>query len=313
MTGHTHSRGTIDAPREIRKVTIWGLTGNVALAILKFVFGLMASSQALVADAAHSLSDMTTDLAVLIGLRYWTAPADRDHPHGHGRIEMLVSAFIGFVLGGVALGLIYRAILTLHAGSVTRPGWPALVVAVLSIATKETLYRITMRVGARVRSSAVLANAWHHRSDALSSLPVGVAVLGSQLHPDWVLLDPVAAVVVSVLLLHAAWKITWPALRQLTDVGAGAEETAALRATIERTAGVKSLHQLRTRHIGSGLQLDVHVLVDPALSVRQGHAIAGNVKKRLLDENDDVVDVLVHVEPFEAPFWRGAGAGESSE
>lgn len=308
MTAKTQFMSAVDVPRYIRRVTIWGLVGNLTLAVLKFVFGLMAASQALVADAVHSLSDMTTDFAVLIGLKYWTAPADRDHPHGHGRIELLVSAFIGLVLGGVAAGLIYRAILTLHEGTVTRPTWPAFVIAIVSIVTKEVLYRITIRVGTRVRSSAVLANAWHHRSDALSSVPVAVAVLASRLHPEWVYLDPVAAIVVSVLLLHASWKITWPALRYLIDAGASAEETAALRATIETTEGVKSLHNLRTRHIGSGLQLDVHVLVDPALSVREGHRIATNVKKRLLNNDDGVVDVLVHIEPFEAPYWRDAGA-----
>ncbi len=311
MVVEMRSLETIDAPREIRRVTVWGLATNLVLAALKFVFGLMAASQALVADAVHSLSDMATDFAVLIGLRYWTAPADQDHPHGHGRIETLVSVFIGLVLGGVAVGLIHRAILTLHAGTVTQPNWPAFAIASLSILAKEALYRITVRVGAQVRSSAVMANAWHHRSDALSSVPVAAAVLASRLHPEWIYLDPVAAIVVSVLLLHAAYKITWPALRQLVDAGAGAEEIAVIRALIEGTEGVKSLHELRSRHIGSGLQLDVHVLVDPALSVGEGHGIAGSVKKRLLDTRSDVVDVLVHIEPFEAPYWRDAGvAGE---
>ena len=304
---------SIDAPREVRRVTLWGLAANLGLAVLKFVFGLMAASQALVADAVHSLSDMATDFAVLIGLRYWTAPADEDHPHGHGRIETLVSAFIGLVLAGVAAGLIHRALLTLHADTATRPTWPAFVIAVLSIVTKEFLYRITVRTGARVRSSAVLANAWHHRSDALSSVPVAVAVLASRLRPEWILLDPLAAIVVSVLLLHAAWKITWSALRLLVDAGATEEETAALSSIIERTEGVKSLHELRTRHIGSGLQLDVHVLVDPTLSVGEGHSIATDVKQRLLNENADVADVLVHVEPFEAPYWRDAGTHDASE
>jgi cation diffusion facilitator family transporter len=313
MTVNTRSMGAIDAPHEIRKVTVWGLVVNLILAGLKFVFGVVATSQALVADAVHSLSDTATDFAVLIGLRYWTAPADQDHPHGHGRIEMLVSAFIGLVLGAVGVGLIYRALLALHTGTVTKPSWAAFVIALFSIVMKEALYQVSVYIGKRVRSSAVLANAWHHRSDALSSVPVAIAVVASQIHPDWIYLDPIAAIVVSVLLLHAAWNITWPALRQLVDAGASEEKTAALRTFIEKTKGVKSLHALRTRYIGSGLQLDVHVLVDPTLSVGEGHSIAMEVKQRLLEEHDDVVDVLVHIEPFEAPFWRDAGTGESSE
>ena len=233
--------------------------------------------------------------------------------HGHGRIEMLVSVLIGLALAGVAAGIVYRAILTLHSGAVARPNWTAFVVAVLSIVTKEALYRVTIRVGARIRSSAVLANAWHHRSDAFSSVPVALAVLASRLHPEWIYLDPVAAIVVSVLLLHAAGKITWPVLHQLVDAGASEAEVAAMRQIIETTEGVKSIHELRTRHIGSGLQLDVHVLVAPALTVREGHAIATAVKQRLLNEKEEVVDVLVHIEPFEAPYWRDAGTEQSPE
>lgn len=313
MPTEFQATNAVDASHETRKVTFWGLAINLVLSGLKFIVGLLASSQALVADGVHSLSDMATDVAVLIGLRYWSAPADEDHPHGHGRIEMLVSALIGLVLAGVAAGIIYRAILTLHSGAVVRPNWPAFAVAVLSIVTKETLYRVTIRVGARIRSSAVLANAWHHRSDAFSSVPVALAVLASHLHPEWIYLDPVAAIVVSVLLLHAAGKITWPALRQLVDVGASEAEVAMMRQIIETTEGVKSVHELRTRHIGSGLQLDAHVLVAPTLTVREGHAIATAVKQRLLNEKEEVVDVLVHIEPFEAPYWRDAGIEQSLE
>ena len=313
MPTESQATNAVDASHETRKVTFWGLAINLVLSGLKFIVGLLASSQALVADGVHSLSDMATDVAVLIGLRYWSAPADEDHPHGHGRIEMLVSALIGLVLAGVAAGIIYRAILTLHSGAVVRPNWPAFAVAVLSIVTKETLYRVTIRVGARIRSSAVLANAWHHRSDAFSSVPVALAVLASHLHPEWIYLDPVAAIVVSVLLLHAAGKITWPALRQLVDVGASEAEVAMMRQIIETTEGVKSVHELRTRHIGSGLQLDAHVLVAPTLTVREGHAIATAVKQRLLNEKEEVVDVLVHIEPFEAPYWRDAGIEQSLE
>ena len=192
---------------EVRRVTLWGLVVNLALAGVKFVFGVVGSSQALVADAVHSLSDSFTDLAILIGAGFWTAPADADHPHGHGRIETLIACVIGITLGSVGVGLAYRAVWTLHAEHAAIPGWSAFLAACASIAAKEFLYRWTVAVGKRVKSSALVANAWHHRSDALSSLPVAVAVLGTRIQPGWVFLDHIAAVIVSVLIVHALQRV----------------------------------------------------------------------------------------------------------
>lgn len=284
---------------EVRRVTLWGLVVNLGLAGLKFVFGVVGSSQALVADAVHSLSDLTTDFAVLVGARYWSEPADAEHPHGHGRIETLITSAIGVLLGAVGVGLAYRAVVTLHQRHAATPGWSAFAAACASIVAKELLYRWTATVGKRIKSSAVIANAWHHRSDALSSLPVAVAVLATQVHRTWVFLDHVATVIVSVLILHAAWKIAWPALRALIDAGAARHEREAMLELALDTEGVRAVHKLRTRYIGPGLQIDLHVLVEPELSVREGHAIAGVVKERLLDQGPNVIDVLVHVEPYD--------------
>jgi cation diffusion facilitator family transporter len=300
---------------EVRRVTLWGLAVNLGLAVLKFVFGVLGASQALVADGVHSLSDMSTDLAVLVGARFWSAPADVDHPHGHGRIETLITSVIGIVLAGVGVGLAYRAILTLHVliahpgRLITTPGWSAFAVACAAIVAKEWLYRWTALVGKRIKSSAVIANAWHHRSDALSSLPVAVAVLGTRMQPSWVFLDHIATVLVAVLILHAAWRIVWPALRELIDVGAAREEREAMLGLVLATRGVQAVHKLRTRYVGPGLHVDLHVLVEPELSVRDGHAIAGVVKERLLEEGPDVVDVLVHVEPYEEEAGKVEGQG----
>jgi cation diffusion facilitator family transporter len=285
---------------EVRSVTLWGLAVNLALAGVKFVFGIVGSSQALVADAVHSLSDSFTDMAVVIGAGFWTAPADADHPYGHGRIETLITCVIGIALGSVGVGLAYSAIGSLHRESTATPGWSAFLTACISIAAKEILYRWTVNVGKRVKSSALIANAWHHRSDALSSLPVAVAVLGTRIRPSWVFLDQIATVIVSVLILHAAWRILWPALRELIDAGAAAEEREALLKLALTTEGVRAVHKLRTRYVGPGLQVDLHVLVQPDLSVRQGHAVAGVVKERLLGDGPNVIDVLVHIEPFDA-------------
>ncbi len=284
---------------EVRRVTLWGLVVNLALAGLKFVFGVIGSSQALVADAVHSLSDSSTDLAVIIGAGFWTAPADADHPHGHGRIETLITCLIGIVLASVGVGLAYSSLSRLNAGNAATPGWSAFVVACLSIGAKEALYRWTAHVGKRLRSSALVANAWHQRSDALSSIPVAVAVLGTQIRPEWDFLDHIAAVIVSVLIFHAAWKIVWGGLRELIDAGAAKADRETMLKLAVGTQGVHAVHKLRTRYIGPGLQVDLHVMVEPELSVRQGHAIGGVVKERLLDEGPDVIDVLLHLEPYD--------------
>ncbi|OHB84928.1 MAG: cation transporter [Planctomycetes bacterium RBG_16_64_12] len=298
------SRASLQAS-EVRRVTWWGLAVNLALTGVKFLFGVVGSSQALVADAVHTLSDSFTDLAVLIGAGFWSAPADADHPYGHGRIETLITCVIGIVLAGVGVGLAYRAAWSVHEVHAAVPGWSVFAVACLSIAAKEMLYRWTANVGKRLKSSAMVANAWHHRSDALSSVPVAIAVLGTQIWRTWGFLDHIGAVIVSVFILHAAWKILWPALRELIDAGAAQHDREAMLELALHTEGVRAVHKLRTRYIGPGLQVDLHVLVEPELSVREGHAIANVVKGRLLDEGPNVIDVLVHVEPHE-PDHQGS-------
>ncbi len=285
--------------REIRRVTVWGLVVNLALCGIKFLFGVLGSSQALIADAVHSLSDSVTDIAVLIGVQFWSAPPDETHPYGHGRIETLITFLIGIALGIVGVGLGFRAVASLHGHHTASPSWMAFVAACISMAGKEWLYRWNVIVGRRVKSSALLANAWHHRSDALSSLPVAVAVLGAQISPDWGFLDHVATVIVSVLILYAAWQISVPAIRHLVDAGASEKERETILAVALSTEGVVSIHGLRTRYIGPGLHIDLHTMVDGNLSVRQGHDIATAVKRRLIEKGPDVVDVVVHIEPHD--------------
>lgn len=287
------------AARIVRKITLWGLLVNLLLSAVKFVAGFASDSQALVADAFHSLSDSVTDIVVIVGAPFWSAPADADHPYGHGRIETMVTVFIGVALGIVGLGLAYNALATMAVEDKNNPGWLAFAVACFSIMTKEWLYRWTARVGRRIKSSAVIANAWHHRSDAFSSVPVAVAVLGAQIRPSWTFLDHVAALLVALMIMQATWRIVAPALYQLSDAGVSEIEHKALDVLARDTGGVRSVHGLRTRRLGPGLYVDLHVLVDPHLTVHEGHEIARAVKQRLLCEGEDVVDVLVHIEPFE--------------
>ena len=283
---------------QIQRVTLFGLAVNLLLSGIKFIFGLFGNSQALVADAVHSLSDSTTDLAVLIGAPYWAAPADADHPYGHNRIETMITLLIGAVLFAVGLGLIYNALATLQESHTLPPAWSVFATACFSIISKELLYRWTVKVGRSARSSALIANAWHHRSDGLSSLPVAIAVVGMRVRPDWIFLDHVATLFVSLFILQASWKILWPALKQLTDTGASQEEQEKFASLAQGIDGVRAVHALRTRRIGSSLQIDMHVLVDPELSVQEGHNIACSVEDRLLSEGRDIIDILVHVEPY---------------
>ena len=285
--------------RLVKQVTWLGLTVNLILAAAKFLFGWFASSQALIADAVHSLTDTLTDMAVLVGVRYWSAPADKQHPYGHHRIETFVSLFIGLVLGATGLGLVYHAVSTLNTPPIVSPGWKAFWTACVAIVVKEWMYRYTIRAGKKIGSAALIANAWHHRSDALSSIPVALAILGMWLRPDWTYLDHAAALVVALLVAKAAGSIVWNAFQELIDVGVSEPERKNIVKLAGAISGVREIHGLRTRHMGGGHSVDLHVLVDPELTVREGHAIAAEVKHLLMDTGPDILDVLVHIEPYE--------------
>ena len=283
--------------RYIRKVTLVGLIVNLLLFGFKLTAGIIGTSQAVVADAVHSLSDCTTDLAIIVGAHYWSQPADKNHPYGHARLETLVTIFIGVILLAAALGLGWNAIETLHDKHSKPPGWIALIAAAASILCKECVYQWTARAGRRVKSAALTANAWHHRTDAISSVPVVLAVGAAVIVPSWTFLDHVGAVVVSLLIFHAALKIIWPGIQELIDSGAPAETYEKIRAIALQNPRVREVHKIRTRYVSHSLQVDLHVLVDGQLTVSEGHYIAGDVKGRILEEGPDVVDVVVHVEP----------------
>lgn len=283
----------------IRRVTWIGIAVNLALALAKLLAGIYGDSQAVMADGIEALLDLLTVVLVYAGSRVWSRPPDESHPFGHGRIETLAAVLIGVSLVGAAIGIGWQAIATLREPHAGAPGWIAAAAAAASVIGKEVLYRYTDRVGRRIRSIAVVATAWHYRSDAFSSIPVLLAVTGAILLPSWTLLDHLGAVVVSMFILHAAFKITWPSLKQLIDVGAPADMRRRIRDIAATVAGVIQVHDIRTRYIGSSLQVDLHVVVGGSLSVRQGHAIAREVESGLIDGIEEVMDVIVHVEPPE--------------
>ena len=300
------SIGTADVQNDavkrlVRRVTLWGMAVNIVLMAAKFGVGLAVGSQSCVADAVHSLSDFITDLAVLVGVRFWSAPADSGHPHGHQRIEALITLAIGVRLGISAVGMISNAIKTIGvSGEGMSPSWWLLGVALISIFLKEMLYQWTTAVGRACRSSALMANAWHHRSDAVSSIPVAIVAIVGRIWPGIAYIDHVAAVIVASMLLRAAWQIAWPCLKELSDQGVSALEVKEMSRIASSIPGVKEAHKLRTRWFGNGILLDMHVLVDKNLPVEQGHRICEEVASEIKRQMPKVHDVLTHLEPYES-------------
>jgi cation diffusion facilitator family transporter len=296
-----------DATRErvVRKVTWVGLVVNLFLAAIKFIAGIYGRSQALVADAIHSLTDLTTDIAVIAGSHYWSRPPDENHPYGHRRLETLVTVFIGVVLIVAGIGIGWKAISALQEKHAAPPEWIAVFAALLSIGCKESIYRWTAITGRRVKSAALAANAWHHRTDAISSIPVLIAVAGARIVPAWSFLDKVGAVIVSIFILHASIKVIWPAISELIDVGAPTEICRKIENIALKNEGVLQVHDIRTRYISSSIQVDLHIVVEGLITVREGHDIADDVKARLIDSIPEVLDVIVHVDPPERAIRKG--------
>jgi len=285
--------------RKIRNITLVSMFVNLSLAGLKFVVGFLGSSQAVIADAIHSLSDITTDIAVIFGVRFWTAPPDIDHPYGHRRIETIISIIIGIALVSVAIGLGLNAIETIRKPSVSQTTWIAIIGPIVSVFLKELMYQWTIRLGKELKSSAVMANAWHQRSDALSSIPALIAVAVAAINPAWAFVDQIGALIIALFILKVAWNIIWPAISELADRGAPESERLMLTQIAADVCEVREIHGLRTRKLGSKIMVDLHVLVDQNISVRAGHDISEKVKEALLEKGPDVVDVVVHLEPWD--------------
>jgi cation diffusion facilitator family transporter len=283
--------------KSVRRVTWIGLLTNFGLSGLKFAAGYFGRSQALIADAVHSLTDATTDIAVIAGSHYWSRPPDEGHPYGHRRLETLVTAFIGIMLAAAGIGIGWDSLSTLHEKNAGTPGWLAFFAALASIVIKEVLYRWTAGVGKKIKSPALVANAWHHRTDAISSLPVLIAVGGALLFPSWSFLDRLGAVIVSIFILHAALKIIWPAMSELIDAGAPEDIQKKIADISCRTEGVRGVHGIRSRYISSSIQIDLHIVVDGEISVREGHSIAEAVENNIIAGIPDVLGVVVHVDP----------------
>lgn len=283
--------------RTVQRATIVGLVANIVLAGGKVTAGIIGSSAAVVADGLHSFTDLVTDLVLLIGTRLWAQPPDERHPHGHRRIETLITAFIGFSLAAVGVGLGWQAFDHLREPQAAVPTGLALGAAVISVFSKEWLFNWTRVKASEADSPALMANAWHHRSDAFSSIPAVLAVGTAMVFPAYAWVDRLGALVVCVFILWAAWGIFHPALQQLVDAGAPADVRNRIGTMALEVEGVVDAHALRTRYIGPKLAVDLHLEVDGNLTVTEGFEIARAVKEHLLAAGPSVGDVVIQVEP----------------
>jgi cation diffusion facilitator family transporter len=282
--------------RDIYRVTLIGSAIDLALGVAKIAFGITAHSQALIADGVHSLSDLATDVLVLYAAKHGSRAADEEHPYGHGRFETLATVGLGAALIATAIGICFDAARRLFKPELLlSPGIWALVIAALSIVLKEAIYHYTMRAARRYHSNMLRANAWHSRSDALSSVIVVVGVAGTMAGLSY--LDSIAAIGVALMIAKIGWDLGWQGARELVDTGLDSERVQAIKRTIAGVHGVQALHMLRSRHMGSHALVDVHIQVDPTLSVSEGHQISETVRARLIDEIEEVGDVMVHIDP----------------
>jgi len=281
---------------ETRKVAIVGAVVNLVLAILKTVIGFAAQSQALIADGVHSLSDLLSDGLVYVAAKQAAQGPDSDHPYGHGRYETAGTLGLSILLFLAAGGIVWDAAMRLLSSEGAQtPGVIAIYAALFSVLANEGLYQYTARVGRKIESNLLIANAWHHRTDAVSSIVVVIGVGGAL--AGFPYLDAVAAIAVGLMIAHVGWELGWPALQELVDEGLEESDLDDIKQIINEISGVQGLHMLRTRKMGGRVSTDVHILVDPLISVSEGHMISQTVIDRLIEHVDPIVDVTVHIDP----------------
>jgi len=281
--------------RQIKTITYIGMVVNIVLSIVKVVIGLSAASLALVADGIHSLSDVATDVAVLLGLRLGSKEPDQSHPYGHGRAETFSAGLVALILIAVGGAMIYYATMAIAGDEMTTPRLAVLIAAIISVAAKEWLYRATQKVAIRTHSPALYANAWHHRSDALSSVAVVIGYISLELgfgHGD-----QVAAIAVGLMIVWVGIKVIGDALRELTEAAVDPDTIEHIKNIINSESSIRQYHKLRTRMVGREVFLDLHILVDPDLNVTAAHEITESLEKTLDEQITRPINITVHIEP----------------
>lgn len=292
----------MDREKEIRNITLWGAFVNVVLTVFKILAGVLGRSSAMIADGVHSLSDLLSDVVVLVFTRISSKGQDRDHSFGHGKFETLATLIISILLVAVGANLLssgVRNIIGVINGEILeRPGYVALIAAVVSIVAKEIIYHATVRTGRKTGSTAVIANAWHHRSDAFSSVGSLIGIGGALVLGDkWTVLDPLASCVISVAIIVVAVKMAMPSLAELLEASLPEEIEDEILATASSVEGVNDVHELKTRRNGMSFIIDAHIAVDPDISVVEAHDIATNVENALRERYGRETQINIHVEP----------------
>lgn len=287
----------------IYRVTIIGSVVNLLLVVCKFIAGFLGRSTAVVADAVHSLSDLLTDIVVLVFVRISGKPADEDHDYGHGKYETLATAIIGIALFAVGVGILVESIekivAVVNGAVLPRPSLLAVIVTLLSVVSKEALYWYTIKMGRKYNSQAVVANGWHHRSDAFSSVGVLIGIVGAMVLGDkWSVLDPIAAAVVSVFIVKVAIDLVKPCVDELLERSLPNDIEQQIEQTILSVDGVTSPHHLRTRRIGNNYAIEVHIRMDGNLTLHEAHRITSAVERRLKEQFGEGTHVGIHTEPI---------------
>ncbi len=280
---------------KIRSITLWGVLINVFLMALKLISGILISSSALIADGVHSLSDLATDFVVLVGTHFSSRPPDESHPYGHSRLETVASQLIAVVLLVLSIGLIWSSGISIYRREYNYPGYMILGVAVVSVISKEIIFFMTRKISLLTGSPALYANAWHHRSDSLSSVAVLIGGVASLF--GWGYADRIAAVVVGFMILGVAGKIYYDSLIELSEHSADRESIQKIETVLSEELDISSWHALRTRKFGAELFIDVHLLVDPALSVVESHDVSVRIEGKIKKELSRPSNILVHIEP----------------
>ncbi|WP_298446841.1 cation diffusion facilitator family transporter [uncultured Marinobacter sp.] len=277
------------------RVTIIGMILDAFLGVIKVIGGTLFHSQALLVDGIHSFTDVASDVVVLGVMKVSRQEPDDCHPYGHQRIETFGTLVLGSILIAVGAALAWENTLRLIEGDVDHiPEWPVLVAAAISVVGKEWIYRYTKHVGLAIRSDLIIANAWHSRTDALSSLVVLVSTAGAMLGFVW--LDMLAAVAIAVIIIHIGWKFTWDSVQELVDTGLSPDDTEMLKTIARETDGVLNVHELRSRRMGQDILLDIHLVVRPEISVSEGHQIGMQVVAGMRNALDNILDINFHID-----------------
>ena len=294
-SGHTPAERIAAATR-----STWVSVGvNLVLTLLQILAGIFSKSQGLIADGIHSLSDLVADFVVLLAGHHSRKDADTDHPYGHHRFETAASLVLGLLLLAVGLGMLWSAVHKLESPeTVPEVHVLALWVAGGALVSKELLFRYMLAIAKRVKSSMLVANAWHARSDAASSLVVGLGIIGNL--AGYPILDPIAALIVGAMVTKMGWEFSWEALHDLMDRAVDEEEVAAIRQTLLDTPGVEGVHDVRTRKMGDMIVVDAHIEVDAGLTVEQGHDIAVEARRRVMQRHR-VLNLMTHLDPWHRP------------